>query len=87
MGKKNNSDNLIGEGFGTREDLEEVTANGSGPEKVKRDKRQLVFDVLTVLANTQNAKKNENETKGSYSVGNCNVFWCYFSSSKLVFSE
>jgi hypothetical protein len=45
MGKKNNSDNLIGEGSRTREDLEEATANGSGPGKVKRDKRQLVFDV------------------------------------------
>jgi hypothetical protein len=34
MGKKNNSDNLIGEGSGTREDFVEATANGSEPGKV-----------------------------------------------------
>jgi hypothetical protein len=64
MGKKNNSDNLIGEGSRTREDLEEATANGSGPGKVKRDKRQLVFDVLRVLANAPNAKKKKMKPKG-----------------------
>jgi hypothetical protein len=56
MGKKNNS-NETGEGSGTREDLEEAAANGSRPGRVERDKRQLVFDVLRVLTDEQNAKK------------------------------
>jgi hypothetical protein len=63
MGTKNNS-NEIGEGSGTREDLEEAAANRLRPGRVERDKRQLVFDVLRVLTDEQNAKKNENETKG-----------------------
>jgi hypothetical protein len=60
----NNTNNVIGEGYGTREDLKEATANGSGSGIVRRDEREkkfLVFDVLRMLAD--HAKEKENETK------------------------
>ncbi|KAK2449847.1 hypothetical protein QL285_009002 [Trifolium repens] len=57
----NNTNNVIG---GTREDLKEATANGSGSGIVRRDEREkkfLVFDVLRMLAD--HAKEKENETQ------------------------